>query len=399
MLVATRRAGATGRMRAEAVWRGRGPVLTRHGLTPMQASGPQALAPGRHGLATRVERATTNLVSNPRGGGGSVTPWIIDGAGVAVTAFSDPTAPTGTAFRLAGHTGGVCRIYEPLEAAAPSLAQGTPFAVRFAARALNAAAEGVDVHTMLWETGGPSGNQVTASVTGVLTAAWQDFTFTGAIQQAGRTGFHVLLGAPYGFAIAGAEYGITNVQVEPTVESSSYVDGSLGEGYDWSGAAHASPSSRAATALSSTMGHPDQKGGAIAVWLRPSWGSGSLTARTILAADAAPVGGLRLRFDGVGSWTVEDGEDSVNVPAAHDPGDDIVIFAGWTPAALRIAIGIEASGMATRSGGISHPSRWYFGGEPAGGSEVDSVLGPVVWLPSWPSGQSRAILCRSGLVL
>ena len=107
-----------------ARWRGRGPVFGRAGIVPVTITGPERYVEGARGPALLIERGSTNLVSNPRGGGGSGAPWIVDGDGT-VEAILDETAPHGTALRLAGHTGTIARIYETIEDDAPSLEQGS----------------------------------------------------------------------------------------------------------------------------------------------------------------------------------------------------------------------------------------------------------------------------------
>jgi len=377
--------GAAGR-RELAYWSGRGPVRTPRGLVPVTITGPERYVPGARGNALLVERATTNLVSNPRGGGGSGAPWLLDGTGATLTAISDPTAPHGTALRLAGHSGTIARAYESIEAAAPSLTQGTPFAVRFLARALNATAEGAPLHARLWEIGGASGAAVTASVTSVFTDEWVSHEFIGEIQATGRTELQILLGAPYGGAAVGAEYGLTDIKVEPAPESTSYLDGDLGTGFAWTAAAHASPSTRLAT--SAQTGGLLGSTGCVVLRCRPSWASVSLGHRTLFES-----GTLRLGFDGEGHWTLEDGSVTTQVDAAHVAGDDLVLFAGWDPRSLRLALNIGAEETAIRSERVG-PAEWRVGSGEGGSEEVDGAVGPLTWLNAWPTFPDRVRLVR-----
>jgi len=368
-----------------AYWPGRGPVRTPRGLVPVTITGPERYVPGARGNALLVERATTNLVSNPRGGGGSGAPWSLDGTGLTLTAIEDVTAPHGTALRLAGHSGTIARIFESIEAAAPSLAQGTPFAVRFLAKALNPTAEGQPLHARLWEIGGASGAAVTASVTSTFTDEWTTHEFVGQIQATGRTELQILLGAPYGSAIVGADYGLTDIQVEPATDQSSFVDGGLGVGFEWMGAAHASVSTRLATSAGiGVLGNPSH----LALRCRPSWASSATRARTVFES-----GELRLAFDGEARWTLEDGNVGVQVDASHLAGSDLVLFAGWDARSLRLALDSGGEKVATRSGSAG-AANWRLGSGITAGAEVDAAIGPLLWLAHWPKRAERIVIVR-----
>ncbi|MGE3961911.1 MAG: hypothetical protein AB7F65_09550 [Dehalococcoidia bacterium] len=371
-----------------AYWPGHGPVQTPRGLVPVHVTGPERYVPGPHGPALLIERASTNLVSNPRGGAGSIAPWIADGADLAPEAIVDPTAPHGTAIKLAGHSGNVARIYEPLEAQAPSLAQGAPYSVRFHARALNAAAIGEPLQALLWETGGPSGNTVTASVDATFTADWVEHQFTGTIQADGRSGFQFLAGPPYTLAEPGAEYAFADVAVE-FGESTSYVDGSLGDGYVWEALEHSSPSSRLSSSAVTDVGAPlPGMPGTIVLVLRPGWSQSSTRQRTLIATET-----LRLRFDGAGQWCLGDGAAESTLPATHAAGESIVLFAGWSSGMIRLAVG-EAEDARTSARRFS-PERLWIGSSTLGTEASDASIESVGLVPYWPSLAMRSQAWRN----
>lgn len=365
-----------------AFWPGHGPLQTARGLVPVQITGPERYVEGTRGPALLVERASTNLVSNPRGGAGSTAPWIADGASLAPEAIVDGTAPHGTAIRLAGHSGNIARIYEPIESQAPSLAQGTRYSAHFHARALNAAAIGEPLQALLWETGGASPNQITASLDATFTADWVEHQFTGTIQATGRTGFQFLAGPPYTQAAVGAEYGLTDIQVE-IGEPTSYCDGSLGVGYSWEGGVHASPSGREATVASLRIAEL-RRGASIVLLMRPSWGDASPTERTLLTVGAGSVG-----FDGSGNWRLTVPAGELVSPASHSPGQRVLLAVQWGRDRVCLAVGSTGEVAAAMSMPVDEVLR--IGSDPTG---VDASLGMLQLLPQWPGPRARHALGR-----
>lgn len=316
---------------------------------------------------------------------GSGAPWSIDGADATLTAIADPTAPHGTALRLTGHSGSIARIYESIEGAASTLAQGTPFAVRFLAKALNPTAQGQSLHARLWEIGGASGAAVTASVTSTFTNEWTTHEFVGQIQATGRTELAFIVGAPYGEAAVGAEYGLADLQAEQGWAPSSYADGSLGNGYAWSDSAHASNSTRAGTV--GAVGLTRIRPRSIAVWLTPTWPSTTEESHTIVQGES-----WELAFDG-GDWVLSEEGASVSLPPAHDSHESLLLVGGWTDGRLRFSVGSGAVVSAPRvpRGALSE---WMTGGDNSPHGSADAVIGPIRWLGSWPSASQRAIMER-----
>ncbi len=361
-----------------AFWPGHGPLQTARGLVPVQITGPERYVEGTRGPALLVERASTNLVSNPRGGAGSTAPWIADGASLAPEAIVDGTAPHGTAIRLAGHSGNIARIYEPIESQAPSLAQGTRYSAHFHARALNAAAIGEPLQALLWETGGASPNQITASLDATFTADWVEHQFTGTIQATGRTGFALILGAPYGQALVGADYGFTDIQTEPGDEGGSYIDGSLGDGFEWLGAEHASPSSRATTEVAACIPGLARDAFAVVVGFTPRWSAASTVDHGLVAS-----GDFALGFTS-GMWRAG-GAPVIETEASHDALHGVVVWAGRAQGQLWLdsgPVGHLPSELAI------HSREWKIGRDGAG-SAADAAISSVLWLSSWPASATR----------
>ncbi len=151
---------------------------------------------------------------------------------------------------------------------------------------------------------------------------------------------------------AGKSFFVDAVQVEQGTYPTSYLDGSLGEGYAWTGTPHASASTRAAGRLQVEGAWLDARQGGVAAYLRPAWGAADGGTHVVFER-AGGDGRLRLAFE-AGTWRLTSTRgavtSSVDVAASHAWDTDVVVAAGWTPRLLLLQVdGVRA--MATRSGG------------------------------------------------
>lgn len=262
-----------------------------------------------------------------------------------------------------------------------------PFAVRFLARALNEAAEDTPLHARLWEIGGASPSATTASITSTFTPGWTHHEFAGTIQASGRTELALIVGAPYGSAVTGAQYGLCCVQTEQGPRSTSYLDGDLGSGFNWLDEPHASPSTRERTvARVRTPEMLHQRGAAVAS-LRPAWASDTTGRRLVFETDA-----FALSFE-EGAWEVSQGSMTLSAPASHSAEAIVILWVGWAPQEICLAVGeIEERRQAAPHSPLS--GQWSLGSGVLVGDELDAILGPVRWLREWPSALQRYLHAR-----
>lgn len=221
-------------------------------LTPV-ISGAVRQVPGRFGPAWLVDEAATNLLVNPRAG---VDLGGVNANGQTHTRLTGQTIahPDGfaldTAVRATWVNGATAGYAQGMNGLPTPSGVGQPVTCQALIRAVGATI-GKTGRMYAFSTGGPSASQSLTLVASVpLTGAWQLVSGSGTLDAAGHTDFALF------FGVNGAQVGdileITAVAVTDRPYRASYVDGSLGTGYAWSGTPHASRSTRTASRLSYT---------------------------------------------------------------------------------------------------------------------------------------------------
>jgi hypothetical protein len=203
------------------------------------------IAAGLSAGAVRVEEATTNLVTNPSfevdttSGG-----WGMFGTSAPTTVRSTTRALVGTASALTswvtGSNNGTAAY--GITGATLSITSGNTYA--FSAYVyVPAGSTAVDL-AVYGGTGAFSGGTVRSPIS-TVTGQWQRLTGTAVATGTGTATFQLEI-ANGSNAAAGSQVYLDGVQFEQKTYSTTYADGSLGNGYSWSGTAHASTSNRAA---------------------------------------------------------------------------------------------------------------------------------------------------------
>ena len=215
-----------------------------------------------------------------------------------------------------------------------------------------------------------------------LTGAWQRIAFT--FTTGATTGEVDLYALTYDAqAIA---FRVDGVQLEARGYASSTLDGSLGSGYAWTGTAHASTSTRAASRVRAPSWALDARRGAAAVWARPAWGSGGAPAapRPLRVAPSANEV-LELRFDdGTGRWRFDSthggATDSVSSAVDSFPGGvSKVVVASWDEGSIAISVDGGMPVTAARAAGVPvlGATTVDLGSLDGSSGHLDGVIGPV----------------------
>jgi hypothetical protein len=238
-------------------------------VDPSLSVQPVRFLEGRHGDGLLVEEATTNLITNPSVEAG-LTGWTVaaSGSGHSIERVTDRSFSGVASVKLTRGTGNS-------QARAPgvSLVAGTTYT--WSVRVL--APVGVTYSILLSNFAGSTlGSQTNIAGTG----RWETRTGTAV---AGAAGNHVLTVEITGPS-SGAVLWVDAAQVEQKAYATSYVDGSLGQGYAWTGAAHASSSTRAATVLDFAAPINGQTPFTLAAFLRPTVSAAAAAAASASSA-------------------------------------------------------------------------------------------------------------------
>ncbi|MGE3856321.1 MAG: hypothetical protein AB7G21_05145, partial [Dehalococcoidia bacterium] len=323
-----------GRRRAGMRWLwtpATGGGLTAIGAASVTLSGAAPVASCATGAGRRVEDATTNLVVNPSFETGLTTPtqWDTTNTGTALTRVSSWSASGAWAVEVAcdglnvsqgiqtaGGTGGM-----PVVAGQPYTAQVRTSLVS------GAGSLRLDI---VWYDGAGA---FLASSTGTLAGAGgeQTWTVSGTAPVSTAYAALALFGAGQTQAIV---FAADAFQLEAAATPSSYCDGSLGDGYAWSGTAHGSASTRDATRLLAAAVPFDLGRGTLAAWVRPAGGGGDGAEHGVFDGDA---GGIEVSLiaTAAGGWRLTLGASTVEVTQAHAADADVVLLARWEPGRLR----------------------------------------------------------------
>jgi len=320
------------------IWQGTGAGALRGAAAALVTSGATPAASGRLGLGTRMERATTNLLPNPTFGV-NTSGWIPGGSN-ALTRVTNPPAPEGlppgvtTAMRIT-YADSVSLTYT---------SGSVPTAGTYALSAylyIPSDWDGgqIEVRGDWGFAGAYSINAAWADL--ALRDQWQRISHVVSVDADDLSGTPLLrsVSAP----TAGRSIYLAALQWEAHAFTTEYCDGSLGDGYSWSGTAHSSTSQRAA-GLATVEGAPlDPVRGALACWVRPGWAAAAAVARTIWHRTATPGEALRLAVPVMGGWILESTAGgvttSVTVGASHAAHEDVLLVASWTPGRITLAAG------------------------------------------------------------
>jgi hypothetical protein len=190
-------------------------------------------------------------------------------------------------------------------------------------------------------------------------------------------------------------------QFEASPHATTYLDGSMGEGFSWAGTPDQSVSQRQAGRISMPAPVVSLVHGGIAIWWRPDHAHDFTRDRVLLhvPTTGAPlqlrhvVATNRFRLTSTAGDTVE-----VDAPS-FAAGSDLLVSAGWTRDTLSVGIG-EAVTVAPRTAGP-----WVATGRidlgstgeatPATGLHADGAIGPAWWFDGPPSVATLETLARA----
>jgi hypothetical protein len=217
-----------------------------------------------------------------------------------------------------------------------------------------------------------------------LTDAWRRFAISRTLLAGGST--NVTLDVVTTGQQA-ATFWLDAAQLEQKAYATSYADGSLGPGYAWSGTAHASTSTRAATTVKGDeTARIDPQRGAVALWFyRETDTGGSQFFLNVgdLGAGKDRVG-LRLSSGDalLSEWTSNGGAVKTTIRAgATATGAWLFAYGEWDGMATAVAIGTEAPTPGTRdapSGNLSSANDLNVGTSTSATGHLDGRIGPAM---------------------
>ena len=230
-----------------------------NGLTPSTESGaiiyPSWVTPVVGSSAVQLAEATTNLVTNPSFET-NTTGWATVGANTIAQSAEQAYIGTNSLKCTYQDDRRLPSYAITLTAAAHTLSIGLYIPSGY---------DGTQLSARFEAFGGATG---TASVNADMTKTdqWQVVVVPNYVIDAGDLA-GIIRVRDAGFPTAGRFIYIDGVQCEAKAYPTPYCDGSLGEGHSWSGAAHASTSSRTVTNLQYTEDCPNKF--TIGTWFSP----------------------------------------------------------------------------------------------------------------------------------
>lgn len=326
-------------------------AVTRAGSYPQKPAG--------FGYGTDVQEATTNLVTNPKAGAGATSGWSANGSGVTLTAvtFANEGVPDPvvdgvtltTGFKLV-----TTQINTGILTSA-SVTSGQPYAATFSIYRTEA------IHSMRVDSQTEAGSAAIAATAN----AWQRVTYQVPSETATGTHNRRITDLTAG----GMTLYFTGVQWENKAYATSYCDGSLGDGFSWTGTANASTSQRALTSLTPPVGLVSNVQGCAYGWIVPNW-----------AAASAPNSGPRLFSLGKGTsdylalymeqssaqWTLAE-QDGTHNPKGQSAAQTFVanapqfVYAGWDATTLECGANGNIGTPVTRTATLSTPDAFRLG--------------------------------------
>lgn len=190
-------------------------------------------------------------------------------------------------------------------------------------------------------------------------------------------------------------------QFEASPHPTAYLDGGMGAGFSWLGTPDQSASQRQAGRISLPAQVASLVRGGVALWWRPDHAGAFTRDRVLLHV---PTAGAPLQLRHVVATNrfrlSSPAGDAVEVDApSFAAGDDLLVSAGWTPAALAVGVA-EVTARAARSlGPWVATGRMDIGstGEatPAAGLHADGALGPAWWFDAPPAVEALRVLARA----
>ena len=189
-------------------------------------------------------------------------------------------------------------------------------------------------------------------------------------------------------------------QLEAGSAASGYCDGAVGAGFAWTGIAHASPSTRAASDLSMRVPPGAGVRGAVAVWLRPRWAGPGSVGRTALewAGDTGDGGRLCATSAGNWRWGLTGGgvTDAVELPVTHAADGAVLLIAEWTERTIALTVGTSfASAARTGAPAPAFPVSAQIGRRQGTSVEyIEAAVGPIAWYRDATTPSLRRVLNR-----
>ena len=333
------------------LWSGSGPALTPRGLVPLQIEGAAPAVVTPHGPGLRIERGTTNLVTNPSfevdmSGWSAVAGAAISRQTSGGGAFGDAYArvdvtSTGHGIRVTGFG---------------NAAQGDTYAASMHLRAASPSDIGKTVQVYLDSSGG---TYEIGAIDHVLGAEWHRVTLTRTWLLSGHSGWGLSVRDAIGqgvvsFCMDGAQY--------EAAGPSPYADGALGAGHEWQGTAHASISTRESSRVFGNRPVGGAPGTAV-IGAAPDWSGGDGGSRVLFSLVDDSGKFLNLRSTGEGAWVAEfvwpGGLEHVSLDQTHDAGELVLLSLEWTENHLGIRRGANAASAAIPLGvGFRATTMW-----------------------------------------
>ncbi len=351
------------------LWRGAGPALTPRGLVPLHIEGAAPAVQTPSGPGLRIERGTTNYVTNPSFEV-DLTGWTTLGSPTVTRETGD--AAFGAAYARVTTTGAGDGIRFT---GTGNATQGQTYTASVHLRAATPSDVGKKVQFYL---DAPGGTYEISAVDHTLTASWTRVTVTKTWANAGHTGW--ALTCRDGIGQGGFAFELDAVQYE-LGNASTYGDGSLGDGFEWTSTPNASSSTRSGTRVVSLL--PALRAGAAAVAFRPDWPTIDSNAHVVLEVGTSPMGSMRL-VGSDGEWSAEivvgDETQTVAIPQAHVASDLVRLAASWSGGTLSISTGDHTASAPLSVRPIAHSSVSMGRASDLAGNELAGVIHRTVIL-------------------
>lgn len=354
-------------------WRGTGPALTPRGLVPLDIEGaaPVVMTPSGPGL--RIERGTTNFVTNPS--------FELDLAGwnaVAGASISRETSgggAFGSAYaRVAVNANGDGIRF----AGTGNAAHGQQYAASVYLRAATPSDVGKTVQFFLDTSGG---QYEIVATDHILTMEWARVVIHSIWTQSAHLGWSVV--ARDSIGQSGFAFLADAAQYESGT-TSSYTDGTMGSGFSWTATAHSSASVRQPSSVLAAVpeSYPDR--GSLAFSCHPDWSSPSVQQRTLLQYVRGSIT-LAITADPSGAWRfvsrTDLAEHYVQVEQSHLAGDHVQLVATWSPAHLKLCLGAtQSNGLRVTPATEADTTQMQLGHSQVEHSHFAGILGSLsVW--------------------
>ena len=322
------------------------------------ATGGVVFPAGKFYKSVQIAKATTNLITNPSFETG-VSGWTVltNGTGGGIAQDSTRSFVGAASARITSASGG----YYAVRSNSVSVPNGSAVTAQCRLRRAGA----TDAHITLRDiTNGA--NRVTTTPTQTGAWEWLTATWTNSTGAAATVELRIFNTAGDG----AAQIWVDACQIEMSAYATPYCDGSLGgysaagvpdgSGHAWTGAAHASTSTRAAATLSYPTGGnitPDKW--TVMAWVQPVAQTGDN--QEIVSVTGVTAGSITLRLNTTGKPQSFGGTSGITAPSAIATGVWTHLAATYDGGTLRLYVNGAQVANGASSGFDGLPAAMYVG--------------------------------------